>query len=118
MDVKVTKKQNVKVDGVKYVPQEQRGTCLGCAFDRAHMRAACNLAPCTGREDSREVIFVLKADQWIPIKGVVPKLDPNTRIEWRSKSWKASACGPCFAGGLNWAIGEANEVTHYRVVPG
>lgn len=63
MEIKVTKKQNVKVDGVKFKAQEQAScTCHGCAFDK-DLTEVCDYAPCQShtRGDGMDVIFVRKA---------------------------------------------------------
>jgi hypothetical protein len=47
MNIKITKKGNVKVDGTKYVFVSEGG-CGGCAF---RLRGpACQAAPCSGDE--------------------------------------------------------------------
>lgn len=60
MEIRVTKKQNMVVDGVKY-KAETNDSCEGCAFqDKMHV--ACGRAPCgpTLRDDERSVVFVIK----------------------------------------------------------
>lgn len=60
----VTKKQNIRVDGVKYVTEEHKGNirgagCMQCILSTS---PSCTAAPCTSeaRTDGREVIFVAK----------------------------------------------------------
>lgn len=115
MDIKVTKKQNVKVDGVKY-KAVLGGTCTGCAFDDTAPHEACGRAPChaSSRDDGREVIFVKKESKWVAINGVVPYLRPSTRVTWKTKDGRTG--GTCTAEALSWSIGDSNEVTHYRIV--
>ena len=62
MDIKITKKQNVKVDGVKYVAKPF-DECAECAFNPGRELAdVCTQVPCgqAEREDGRSVIFVRK----------------------------------------------------------
>lgn len=61
MEIRITKKQNVVVDGVKYKAKNSYGGCAGCAF-RREVASACDAAPCANhaRDDKREVIFVVK----------------------------------------------------------
>lgn len=115
MEIKITKKQNVKVDGVKYVAKAYEG-CAGCAFQPIEMDSACREAPCSSGRllDGLSVIFVKKESKWIPVNGEEPRdLDPGTSILWKTKS--GSKGGPCSAGALAWQIGYPNEVTHYRL---
>lgn len=58
-DIKITKKQNVKVDGVKFKAVPYTG-CVDCAFDK--IGDACEVAPCPAyqREDGLSVIFMKK----------------------------------------------------------
>ncbi len=70
MDVRITKKGNVVVDGVKYkaipAPRNAGSVCAHCAFDE--LREACDPAPCTSTRRSlagyalhrQGVIFVRK----------------------------------------------------------
>lgn len=61
MEIRVTKKQNMVVDGVKYKAKTSDGGCEGCAF-RYNSTSACDAAPCAphNRDDSRDAIFVIK----------------------------------------------------------
>lgn len=68
MNIKITKKQNVVVDGVKYVTDRVDGyRCTHCAFDMA-MHMVCEVAPCgTGeRRDGRSIIFIKKVPKAAP----------------------------------------------------
>lgn len=113
MDIKITKKQNVKVGGVKYVAKPFQG-CAGCAFDNPTFREACGQVHCA---DGRSVIFVKKEPKWVPIHGVVPALPRGTRIQWKNKEGgKSLQAEGVLVQVVNWAIGKDNEVTHYRIV--
>lgn len=64
MKFKLTKKQNVVLDGVKYKAVAHTSTghaCRQCALDQEV--DACVLTPCQAhhRADGREVIFIRKA---------------------------------------------------------
>ena len=65
MNIKITKKQNVKIDGVKYVAVTARPDCTGCAFEFTPNMSVCKHIPCCPviREDGREVIFIRAQDQ-------------------------------------------------------
>lgn len=60
MKVKITKKENVKVDGVKYLAVPAHPSCLGCAFEFAPNMSVCRHTPCVpeARADGRNVIFI------------------------------------------------------------
>lgn len=70
MEIRVTKKQNVVVDGVKYkaVPTDEFDAddpCTVCHLHRKHFnntKAACSSAPCGSpdRDDNRDVVFIRK----------------------------------------------------------
>lgn len=119
MDIKVTKKQNVKVDGVKY-KAVLGDSCIGCAFDRGPHFEVCGPAPCQARsrDDGREVIFVKKVTKWLPADGVKPAdLAPNTRIVW--KDARGDVLKDKYgvrAGSLNWAGCSDDKVIGYRIV--
>ena len=59
MVIKITKKQNVKVDGVKFVAVPQRD-CRGCAFKAGGYEQVCTAVKCgaTERADNTSVIFI------------------------------------------------------------
>jgi len=116
----VTKKDNVIIDGVKYKAKNviRAGHCDGCAFEiEGRLSDFCGASPCVSfdRQDSREVIFVeaKPKNPWIAVNGVVPELDLDTMIEWRSKT---NGRDITTFNDLCWAIGKPHEVTHYRLV--
>lgn len=70
MEIKITKKQNVIVDGVKYkavLDGTSCGGCKDCAFDTPEMQEPCRKAPCelNLRNDSRDVIFIKSDSSFI-----------------------------------------------------
>lgn len=115
----VTKKENIIIDGVKYKAKDviRDGQCDGCALEKEVTAAFCNASPCLPfeRQDGREVIFVeaKPKNPWIAVNGVVPELDLDDVIEWRSK---ANGRDITTFNDLYWAIGKPHEVTHYRLV--
>lgn len=121
MEIRVTKKQNIVVDGVKYKAKEVgHGVCTGCAFDPGPMAETCravrdtDVCTSTYRADGRSVVWVKKEPKWIPVNGAKPADLPDaTQIEWKNKL--GTRGGPIYAGGLAWAKGLRNEVTHYRL---
>lgn len=121
MEIRVTKKQNIVVDGVKYKAKPvPPGTCRGCAFYGPERRETCPKVGeekvCTSitRTDDQSVVWVKKEPKWIPVNGAKPADLPDaTQIEWKNKL--GTRGGPISAGGLAWAKGLRNEVTHYRL---
>jgi hypothetical protein len=116
MTLKITKKQNVILDGMKYVAKEYVD-CNQCAFTKIGL---CGEIPCMPhrRHDEQEVHFVFKGpvkpkNKWIAINGVIPGLAPNLRIEFKNKLGTVSSLTVKI---LDWAIGRDCEVTHYRAV--
>lgn len=63
MEIRITKKQNMVVDGVKYKAKAQ-SSCEGCAFRYGDLAAACTAAPCGPvlRDDGYSVVFIKKKD--------------------------------------------------------
>lgn len=119
MDITITKKQNVIVDGVRYQAKPTQGYCMGCAFNPHEFDIACDVAPCTKprRTDNKDVIFIKKESKkaWIPVEGDKPSLSPGLVIHWKNKLGMRSPRGGVFAGYVDWAIGQENEITHFRV---
>jgi hypothetical protein len=111
MTIEVTKKQNIRIDGVKYKAVASDGTCMGCDL----YEGSCFAVPCVppDRMDSRHVIFVRKEPEWTPVNGIKPVLDPLAKIEWKNRLGHSMSTT---AGELCWNIGSANEVTHYRIL--
>lgn len=116
----VTKKGNIIINGVKYKAKNviRAGHCDGCALKRkGRLSDFCDALPClpSDRQDGREVIFVeaKPKNPWIAVNGVVPELDLDDVIEWRSK---ANGRDITTFNDLYWAIGKPHEVTHYRLV--
>lgn len=64
MEIRITKKQNMVVDGVKYKAYVAQDSCVGCAFHGGKYTGACREAPCIRdmRGDKRSVIFIKKKD--------------------------------------------------------
>ena len=114
MNITITKKQNIRIDGVKYKAQEylHKTGCTPCILS---LKDRCHAVPCSPgeRTDGKNVIFVKAEPKWIKVNGVVPDLAPNLLVEWRNKK---DMQGTASAVSLIWGIGEDNEVTHYRVV--
>ena len=129
--VRVTKKENVVVDGVKYKAKTAKSarigdTCELCAF--RNRSAACTPCEAPDRKDGRNVYFIVKppkaakpaeipappGEGWVAIKGTVPYVQPGILIEWVNKLGGGATCR---AGALDWGIGHSYEVTHYRPAP-
>ena len=126
--VRVTKKENVVVDGVKYKAKTARSARLDdtCAYCALRNRSD-SCAPCEApdRKDGRNVYFIVKPPKaakpaeipapegWIAVKGIVPALNPGMRVEWVNRAGTRSSCS---VGNLHWCIGSIYEVTHYRPV--
>lgn len=112
MNITITKKQNVKIDGVKYKAKRQLD-CNGCAFDHRDEKF-CRPMPCRAqmRADEHSVIFV-KTNPWIAVNGVKPDIPLGRQFQWKDRQGnKAITSGPL----LNWSFGEPDEVTHYRLL--
>jgi hypothetical protein len=122
--VRVTKKENVVVDGVKYkaitaASNSHPDTCARCAF--RNKGDLCGPVNCLSwnRKDGRLVYFEAKPKKvkkggWIKVNGVKPDLPPDLLIEWVNKTGNTAKV---LAGSLAWCIGLSNEVVKYRPVP-
>ena len=122
--VRVTLKENVVVDGVKYkaitaASNARENSCVHCAF--RNMGNVCGEVRCLSwdRKDGRPVYFEVKPkkvkdDGWIKVNGVKPDLPPNLLIDWVNRTGLPSTCQ---VSQLNWAIGQPHAVVKYRPVP-
>lgn len=115
MNVAITKKQNIRINRVKYKAQEVLGEprCDSCILS---LENCCYKVPCvpSERTDGKDVIFVKAEPKWIAVDGVVPALAPDTEIKWKNAQGDK---GRTTAGDLGWRLDEvACKITHYRVV--
>lgn len=122
--VRMTLKENVVIDGVKYkavtaASNAHEDSCDRCAF--RNMGAVCGEVECISwrRKDRRPVYFEVKPKKvkdggWIKVNGVKPDLPPDLLIEWVNKTGNTAKV---HAGSLAWCIGLSNEVVKYRPVP-
>lgn len=122
MNVTVTKKQNVVVDGIKYkaVGLTLTKGCRECAFyGGGPLENVCTLAPCTAmaRQDCHSVIFVKDKRQWGVWQDVgdkKPKIPDGVWVEWISAHGRTHVCH--FPEDIDWGIGGQDPIVRYRLV--
>lgn len=124
MEIRVTKKQNIVVDGVKYKAKPvPPGTCRGCAFYGPEGRETCrrvgdkDVCDFHSRTDYQSVVWVKKEPKWIPVNGAKPAdLPDDALVLWKATNGCTSPKNRgAPAGSLNWGQMMGHRVTHYRL---